>query len=305
MKLFASILLFLTGAVGVTLPAAAQQAPFAPLSPVLSQQLDQVLAAWQRQSEQVERLRCKFERWQFIPGSAPTGKHATYAAGELKYLAPDKGSFKTTSLFFYTQGESGAPEYKQITGRFGDWWVCTGTELMEFDRTDKECVITEIPEAMQGKTIYESSLPFVFNLDAERIKQRFWIRPIESATGQTVQTLQNPAGGKYVFEAYPRRQSDAANYQLVRIHLNARDFTIQALEIYPPNYDAKTNVAYDVYQFSEIEMNWGWLQRAAELEWLKEFIQVKAPSDWRVIRQKAPAAAEQQIAEQPANSLQR
>ena len=70
------------------------------------------------------------------------------------------------------------PQYKKELKQPGEWWVCNGKELMEFDRANKKCEVLELPPEMQGQAIVSSPLPFVFNLNANEMKSRYWIREL-------------------------------------------------------------------------------------------------------------------------------
>ncbi len=193
-------------------PAAAQQgaveAPFPPLDAAANAQLQQLLLAWQQQSQGTKTLECKFTRWHYDMFAAPAGLHATRGDGELKYASPDRGLFRVDTLVFFAgMDNTQKPVYKEQNGQFGEHWVCNGKELIEFDRTKEECRIQELPPEMQGKNIISSPLPFVFNLDAQAIQQRYWVRQVESG---------NP--GIVLIEAWPKRQEDRRSTSWFRLH---------------------------------------------------------------------------------------
>jgi len=244
-------------------------APFV-LSTAEQAELEQLLTAWEQQSTGTKRLEAKFRRWHFDPLAAPAGTHATWAEGSIKYGAPDMGLFRVDQLKFYSGIVEGKATYKSVDGQFGEHWVCNGKELLEFDRSKKECRIQQLPPELQGKDILESPLPFVFNLNAARIKERYWVRRIEA-----------PAG-VYVIEAYPKRQADRAQYRFVRIVINDQTFLPQALILYGPNFDPATAPAYDHYEFTDMERN---TLRQGMKAWGSVFIDERAPADWKVIRE--------------------
>lgn len=254
---------------GIPQPPAKLSAPFI-LSRAEQAELDQLLIAWEKQSAGTKQLEAKFRRWHFDLLAAPAGVHATWAEGAVKYSSPDKGLFQVTQLKFFSGIVEGKPTYKTVEGQFGEHWVCNGQELLEFDHGRKECRIQQLPPDMQGKEILESPLPFVFNLNAEKIKERYWIRRIDG-----------PAG-VYVLEAHPKRQADRAQYRFVRIAINDQSFLPQALILYSPNYDPTTSPAYDHYEFSDVERN---TLRQGVASWGRLFISQKPPSDWKVIRE--------------------
>lgn len=248
------------------------QAPAAPfvLSAQEQAELNQLLSAWEQQSTGTKHLEAKFRRWHFDPLSAPAGVHATWAEGVIKYSAPDKGLFQVEQLKFFSGIVDDKPTYKSIEGQYGEHWVCNGEELMEFDRDRKECRIQQLPPEMRGQEILESPLPFVFNLNAARIKDRYWVRRIDAPSGV------------FVIEAHPKRQTDRAQYRFVRIVINNQNFLPQALILYGPNFDPVTSPAYDHYEFIDVERN---TIRQNVKNWSNVFINQRPPADWKVIRE--------------------
>lgn len=285
---------------GFTMPSLAQQvpgqqqpaanapvaAPFT-LTPQEQSVLDQFLLAWEQQSNGTKRLEAKFRRWHFDLLAAPAGVHATWASGILKYASPDKGLFRVDQLKFFNGIVEGKPTYIENPDEFGEHWVCDGTKLLEFNRSKKECRIQQLPPELRGKEIFESPLPFVFNLNAAKIKERYWIRQIEAPAGVVV------------VEAFPKFQSDRAQYKFVRIVINAQTFLPQALILYGPNFHPETAPAYDHYEFQDVERNTIAQGLAA---WSGVFFNERPPADWKVIEDvyRPEPQAQPQVA-QPGN----
>ena len=207
---------------------AAPTAPFQPLEPAEMAQLQQLLQAWEQQSQGTKTLECRFKRWHYDMFAAPAGVHATKAEGIIKYAAPDKGLFRVDDLVFFTEMAGNKPQYKAQPGQFGEHWVCNGQQLIEFDRSKKECRIQDLPANLQGQQIINSPLPFVFNLDAQRIQQRYWVRQVQA-----------PKPGLVLIEAWPKLQEDRAQYKLVQIALDATSYLPQALLMYAPTSTPK------------------------------------------------------------------
>ncbi len=233
--------------------------------------LDQLLLAWQQQSVATKRLQAQFRRWTFDPVSAPLGIHAKWAEGVIKYVAPDQGLFRVDVLKFYSGMEGESPTYKEVEGQFGEYWLCNGKELKDFDRSNKECRIQQLPPELQGQEIFDSPLPFVFNLDAAKIKQRYW-----------VQQIQGPEGF-IVIDAHPKFQADRAQYKYVRIVLNRQTFLPQALMLFAPNFDPEKSPVYDHYEFIDVERN---TLGGGIADAFGKFINEQPPADWKVIREK-------------------
>ncbi len=250
-----------------TTPPAA--APFQ-LSRDEQSHLDAILVAWEKQSGATTTLESTFHRYHYDTTGAPAGIYASAALGTIKYAKPDKGLFKVEQKIFYKGMKDGKPEHGPMEGQYGEHWVCNGRELIEFDRSQKECRIQTLPEQLQGEGIINSPLPFVFNLRADDIKQRYWVRQVTA-----------PKAGLIMIEAWPKRQEDAAQYKLVQIVLHEDSFLPAGLVMYAPNYDDRTAPHRDIYEFTNATRN-GQMQKLKNF-W-NNFIPEKPPSDWKIHR---------------------
>ncbi len=250
--------------------------PFAALTQEEFTRLQQILNAWEGQSKDTKTLECKFKVWHFDSFAAPAGVHATLGEGVIRYMAPDKGLFRVDRKVFYngTKPDDGSgvqkPDYAEQPGQFGEHWVCNGKELLEFDRGNKECKIQQLPPNMQGTQIFNSPLPFVFNLDQRQIQERYWVREVPSPDAQTI-----------MLEAWPKRQVDRAQYKVVQIALNTGTFTPVMLRLFAPNFDATLAPKWDHYQFDEVKRN---SIGAGMQAFLRSFIDEKPPADFKVLR---------------------
>lgn len=253
-------------------PQTPPQQPFPPLSAAEQAHLTSLLQNWQKQSQGTKTLESKFTRWHFDRFAAPVNVHATRADGVLKYASPDKGLFRVDRLVFFIGMKEGKPEYKEQPGQYGEHWVCNGKQLIEFDRGNEQCRIQDLPPEIQGQQIFNSPLPFVFNLDANRIVERYWVRQVQA-----------PKPGILLVEAWPKRQEDRAQYKLVQIALDAKTFMPQALLMYAPNFDPKTAPKWDHYEFTDVKRN---AIGAGLQQFLGNFIPQQPPKTWKIFRDK-------------------
>ncbi|MFU7559747.1 TIGR03009 domain-containing protein [Roseiconus sp. JC912] len=250
-------------------PQAAAQ-PFPALTPAQQAELDRVLASWQQKSQSTKTLECKFERWHFDLLAAPAGVHAHKAEGVVKYANPDKGLFRVDSIMYYKGMKNGAPQFGPTANKYGEYWICNGVELIEYDREQKKCNVQSLPPNMQGTNIFNSPLPFVFNLDAQQIKERYWVR-LEQA----------PKPNTYLVQAWPKRQEDRAQYKMVQVVLSS-GFEPEVMIMYAPNFHEKLAPQWDHYEFSEVKRN---AIGAGISQFLGHFIPQQPPADWKIDRQ--------------------
>lgn len=268
--------------------AASNGQPFPALTAEQQARLDQLLTAWEQSSSTTERLAASFQRWQYRPLQAQNQLHATWAQGQVKYQAPAQGMYYVSDMRFFSGfDENKAPQYKAQATNPGEWWVCTGKELLEFDRANKKCEILELPPDMQGTQIVASPLPFVFNLKKNEMVQRYWI-----------QELPPKQEGEFWLEAWPKNQQDRAEFKKVLVVIDAKQFLPKAMILFPPNFDGRSNPERDVYEFTDVQRNGNLLDKLSG--WFgKDFINVKPPSDWQVIRKPFTQGGPPQMAQQP------
>ena len=109
-------------------------------------------------------------------------------------------------------------------------------------------------------------------------------------------TVQKP--GVFVIEAFPKLKEDSSQYRLVQVAVNAQTFIPQAIIMYAPNFDPKTNPQWDHYELTDVKRNaigTTFLNRF-NAQW---FIPEKPKGkDWKVIRE--PFVPATQPATQPA-----
>ena len=269
--------------------------PFPALSPAEQTHLDQVLNYWEGSTANIERYSCKLRRWQYNSsdnfvaelakklGTDIRNVNVSTADGELKYMAPDKGLFKIDKLLKLT-GQLDATnqkEMKEYENVFGEWWLCDGEKVYEYDRSRKECSRFSMPPELRGAGILESPMPFMFGVKAEKIKARYWVRSLSPPNGQNGK----PRDDIFVIEAYPKLQADAVNYDHVQIYLDRELFLpIMLVKFNPEHVDEPGEVLKDnreVFEFKDRVKNASLLQKFGEL-FRKEFIPFDIPKDWKV-----------------------
>lgn len=255
-------------------PTGPMMPPGFPLDPQQEKQVDQLLQQWQMQSGQIKHFKCTFQCWEYDPVFGPKDKAKVFSSGQIAYETPDKGMFKETEsrVFSAAKKEGEEAGYTKQADENLKHWVCDGQNVFEFDARKKELVQRVLPPEMQGKAIADGPLPFLFGAEAAKMKARYWIRPIEK----------EGVKDGYALEAIPKRATDAANFRVVHIVLDAKTFLPQYLELYPPNYDPKQNPARATYAFSNVEKNWNKALAALNI-WNQNFFAPKLPSGWKKV----------------------
>lgn len=224
--------------------AAAPAPPFV-LTDMEAQFVYQTLQMWETQSAKVNTFKADFQRLEYDRVFGPGGERPMIVSrGVLSYAKPDRGSFKIESISRWTKTDpaNAAPDapgdYKEQKEEIGEHWVCDGKAIYEYDHRSKQLRETRIPEEMRGLSIVEGPLPFLFGAEAKKLAERYWIR---AKTG-------NPA--EIWLEAYPRRQSDAANYDFVEVMLDRKTMQPLAIQVHLPGGQQR-----HVYTFESPSVN--------------------------------------------------
>ena len=219
----------------------AQLAPAAPdgfqLNALQQANLDLILNAWQAESAKVSTFRCEFRRWEYDPAFGPAPDIALFDNnGELSFERPDKGSFKITTVRKW-QFKPVPPNQPPNAPRTGDWipdpkavgehWVCDGKNIFEYRHEQKQLVVRPIPPQMQGQSIVDGPLPFLFGAEVNKLKARYWMT-IKDGNGQL-------GANQIMIAAIPKQPADAANYKMVEIILEKPQMLPSAMQIHLPN----------------------------------------------------------------------
>lgn len=271
----------------VQAPAPLRAPSWFPLEEEHQKYLDEILLYWEQKSDVVERYQCNFKRWDYDPvfgpkpGADGIDVPKSYSEGVLRYKKPDKGSFKVEVSKVYTpgKGENARATYEKQAAEMNEHWVCDGKSVFEFDGRKKQLIERPLPPEMQGKSIADGPLPFMFGAKAATIKQRYWIRVITPPN----------AKNEYWLEAHPKSRQDAANFKLVQVIIDETDFLPKKLTIFAPNYDPRTNPAKTAYVFEDRKSNWNETLEIIMAPFQKSFDKPAAPFGWQKVVDKPDA----------------
>ena len=198
------------------------------LSPREAEALENLLADWEKRNREIHVLESKLYRWKYDNVFGNVNQPPPPDEGIVKFSAPDKGLLKID-----------AKDPAQ-----SEQWLCDGKSIYQFDY--KQHLVTEflLPPEMQGKGIGDGPLPFVFGVEAEKLKQRYFMRIITPPDAQNQVWLQ----------AYPRYQKQAAEFSRVEVILKISGPTKAllpfAIQIFWTNGKDRT-----VYQLQDPKIN--------------------------------------------------
>jgi len=212
------------------------QPPFV-LAPHEQAQVEQVLRQWERRNQEIKTFDCRFKRWSYnvTTVAEPNRPNAPRVElGVIKYAAPDRG------LFRIEQTEQDGREVP-VEEAFAQHWICDGKSIFEFSPAKKQVIEHKLPAELQGKAIADGPLPFLFGADADKLKQRYFLR------------LLPPPGNapdQICIEAYPRHPREVANFHHAQLILKKEGMTPFGLMLVEPN-----GKDYKTYQFYDIVVN--------------------------------------------------
>jgi TIGR03009 family protein len=255
-----------------------------PLTQEQEARVDQILKFWEHHTAKIKTHECKFVRknYDFVFGNRDTP--ITIDVGTIRFMDPDKGLFRVDETY-KVNAQAADPKQRYVPQdvQFGEYWVCDGEAIFQFDARTKVLTETKLPPEMQGKAIAEGPLPFLFGAKAETMKARYWIREV---------TPQNNPQGEYLLEATPKRQEDAANFDhlLVQLKVEQGQLLPHAMRV-----DKGPKQGYVLYEFKEHAPN-----HTAHrlLGFLNSFVRPSTPAGWTKVVEdwNAPPADTRQAA---------
>jgi TIGR03009 family protein len=254
-------------------------APFT-LSPQEEAVLDRLLMDWQKMSADVRTFESSFTRWDYdgVFGAAgPDGQQTPKRVvnGTLRYAAPDKGYYELSD-----QSEK---------------WVCTGDAVFEFRADLKQVREHPLPPDLRGKAIADGPMPFVFGVEAGKMKARYWLRII---------TPQERQGTEVWLEVFPKKAADAANFLKIDVVLKFehQNGTVTKLEPFALNMHLPNGKDRTVYQFNSITAN-GLIDGLQNfIQW---FVRPGTPFGWQHQVVEAPVGEAPPTAQQPTPQVPR
>ncbi len=235
-------------------------APFT-LTPQEEAQLDWVLQRWEQATVKVKTFECRFTRFEydavFGSGTTPT----FIDQGEIKYVAPDKGLFRVS-------------QPPNVSEPRAEQWICDGKSIYEFDYQKKQLIEYQLPPEEQNRPIGEGPIPFLFGARGDQLRQRYFLRVVTPPS----------ARGQIWLEAWPKWQSDAANFQRATIILTMEDMLPFAMEMIQPNGKNRT-----VFRFQDPRVNAKNLLDPLGL-FEESWLRPRTPPGWTRVVKEAPIA---------------
>ena len=259
------------------------------LQPKEAQRLNEILRFWEERSQKVKNYQCQFHRWEYdaVFGPKEPNTAKAYSRGSIKYGAPDRGMFRVDEIGYHKPAEKpgGKPTYPMQAVEHLEHWICDGRSVFEYNAQLKQLVEHPLPPELQGKSISEGPLPFLFGATAQQLHERYWLR--EKQPPKDVK-------GEYWLEARPKRRKEAADFSAAVVILDEALFLPKALRIYLPNGGPGQNQSYTSYEFKDRQVN-------DLINGLKDFtnnfVRPETPKGWQKVVDQLPLDAAPQTAD--------
>ncbi len=263
-----------------------------------------LLDAWEQSSSQISRCVVEFQRIEYNPQvcnyrDPKTGQlaGATVIQGEVRYQGPDMASYEAKKFWDFDglpAKEGDDPQYKlrEDTDLANEKWITDGQSIFEYDFKEKRLYETKIPVEFRGEGLVNSPLPFVFGAKKEVLLDRYWIKVI------TPRGVEN----EYWLEIYPKRISDAQDYQKIHLVIAREDMLPRSIHIFAPNYNEVTNPASRHIEFANRRIN---SQIPAIATFLNLFIRPRTPFGWELVDRDIPRVGEAEPSPQSKGSVDR
>jgi TIGR03009 family protein len=240
--------------------------------------LDTVLNSWQQKNKNIKTFQCSFQRWEYDPVFGPNNNIPLYKnVGQLTYNQPDKGSFEITETNKWQAGNAApgqppaaaAGNWIKQPDAVGDHWVCDGKSVYQYRPDLKQLVEHPIPPQMQGQQIADGPLPFLFGADADKLKQRYWMK---------LDQQQNQDPTQIWLIALPKYQAQAADFTEVDVILDAKLLLPRYMQVWMPNRSHHTYI----FDIANSNVN-GALARIQAL-----FSRPSVPFGWKLVVENLP-----------------
>ena len=269
------------------------------VTPQQQKWIDQILNAWEARSQTINTYSCKFELLEYNPAFIrDPNVHYKQAVGEIKYQKPNEAIYSVANVQVYQapQAQGQKASYVANSNDPGEYWLCNGKAIYEYDQRNKHVIERKLPEHMRGEAIANGPLPFLFGAKAEKLKQRYWFKPLAPPKVRNPQTgKEEYVKGEYWLAAKPKTKQDAQNYDLVELIIDQKEFLPQAMQIYMPGSKERR-----VFRFNNREVN------PRQRFWQGEFIEPNVPRGWKLVRDEGGGGANvnNRVGQRPRGGLQ-
>ena len=193
----------------------------------LRQEMDAIMAAWEKRSGQLKTLNVGFTR--VDRSSAWEEEKFT---GQAFFQSPD-----LACLHFKKQAD---PTTEGTPAQYKDYEriVCTGSEVLRYTWDTKQMFVYPLDKSVQQKTLQQGPLPFLFNLKADAARKRYDM------------ALTQQSDKQYLIRIAPLYDIDRESFSKAFLWLNKTTFLPDQLWLVATN-----GKDYQDYKFTNVVAN--------------------------------------------------
>jgi hypothetical protein len=224
------------------------------LTPAQQAEVDTVLKKWEEASKTHKRIVIEFDRFETNPaftGGKDVPIHIVQ--GEADFTSSGK-------WMWYVRGE--LVNGKLVEGQLAERLVCDGKLVHEFNFRGKSVTQYVLGKETKSEDMVKVMLPFLFDAEAEKLKNRYFIRLLR---------FPNMPKEQVCIDAYPRYLDEARNFSNARMMVDLTKMEPTALMLTKPG----RGTGSFRYKFDKVKIN-----PNNPLELLNDPFKVKIPSGW-------------------------
>ncbi len=208
------------------------------------EEMDTLLAEWEKQSKKVASLYVEFERvdlskaWgdEYFVGQAIL-KSPDHACLQFKKCKVDEGGkpiFKADA-----KGNRIMDLEKDPTQRI----VCTGKDVLQYEWAERVVYVYPLDKEVRQKALQQGPLPFLFNMKAAEAKVRYGM------------TLLKQNDREYLISVVPNEQIDKESFTQAFVWLSKENFLPRQLQLFPVQNEQGQNKETQEFKFTSIKPN--------------------------------------------------
>ena len=176
------------------------------------EEMNQLLAEWEKQSKKVVSLDVVFDR---IDKSEGWGNQ--YYQGLALLQSPDLACLEFRK---YKLDANGKPIAQLEPDPF-ERIVCTGNEVLQYSWDDRKIFVFPLDKEVRQKTLQQGPLPFLFNMKAADAKDRYTM------------SIQKQDDKEYLIGIVPKKEIDKESFSYAFLWLSKETFLPNQLWLIP------------------------------------------------------------------------
>lgn len=193
-------------------PATKRSAPDPAVEQEKNRKLQAILSEWEKQSAGLSSLDIRFTREDVSPGWDENGP--TQYRGQAHLQSPDRAFLRFEKL----ERDKGRERYV-----IHEDIICTGKHVLQYAYPTRQIFVFPLPKEARGRILDEGPLPFLFNMHAKELQERFLLK-----LGRETQDA-------YLIEVHPLKEYDQESFVGAHLWLNKQTLLPDKLRFTAPN----------------------------------------------------------------------